>query len=371
MTPAPPAPPRPRERRARRPLRDALGVAAVTALLLLLLEGGLRLFWPHADRLETSDGAPFAVRDAALGYRLHPAITVVHRAPEFTARYRTDALGLRDGPWRAAGGDSAARPRVLLVGDSFTFGHGLDDGATWAALLAAGLRAGGASVDVVNAGVPGYSTANEAAWLERLLPRLRPDAVVLAFLPNDLAGNEAGIAAEDGAAGEGGGLGGLHVVRAARRLAFTSDALYVRLYLATGRRSLASAPGLAGAGATQAAFGRVARACQRTGAQLAVVSIPQRFGVLYEQSGAREPGVDVRAADRFLATLVTGTGAAWWPAFDTLRAASRTGERYFPLDGHLNPDGARVLAAFLVPRVRGLLAAPAAPPPARPVPTRL
>jgi lysophospholipase L1-like esterase len=75
--------------------------------------------------------------------------------------------------------------RVLALGDSCTFGRGVEDGEAWPARLEARLRAAGQDAAVQNAGVPGYGTTQERGLLRRLAPRVRPTHVVVVWLPND------------------------------------------------------------------------------------------------------------------------------------------------------------------------------------------
>ncbi len=76
--------------------------------------------------------------------------------------------------------------RVLLLGDSMTFGQGLRDEDTFATLLERELSAGGITTEVINSGVPGYNTAQEAAYLRRTGMSYEPDCVLILFIGNDL-----------------------------------------------------------------------------------------------------------------------------------------------------------------------------------------
>ncbi len=67
------------------------------------------------------------------------------------------------------------RDRVLLLGDSITFGYRVADEATFAARL----EAARPDLDVLNFGVEGYGTAQELLRLQRDGLRYRPDVVVL------------------------------------------------------------------------------------------------------------------------------------------------------------------------------------------------
>jgi hypothetical protein len=77
--------------------------------------------------------------------------------------------------------------RVLLLGDSFTFGQGVNDSQTFAAEAQRRLRelCPGRALEIVNAGVPGFSTSQELALLEGEGLALDPDIVVLGFYGND------------------------------------------------------------------------------------------------------------------------------------------------------------------------------------------
>jgi hypothetical protein len=77
--------------------------------------------------------------------------------------------------------------RVLFVGDSFTFGQGVNDDETFAAQTERRLKqlCPTTPLEIVNTGVPGFSTSQELAFLEREGLALEPDVVVLGFYGND------------------------------------------------------------------------------------------------------------------------------------------------------------------------------------------
>jgi lysophospholipase L1-like esterase len=77
------------------------------------------------------------------------------------------------------------RFRVLALGDSCTFGLGVEDDATWPAQLERALRTQGIDAEVVNAGVPGYSAFQGMRFLETRGLSLEPDVVVVTFGFND------------------------------------------------------------------------------------------------------------------------------------------------------------------------------------------
>jgi lysophospholipase L1-like esterase len=122
-------------------------------------------------------------RVPGLEYELAPDIDGVHRGVSM----RTNSLGMRDGEPLPA--DTPHLVRIAAIGDSFTFGYGVNQGEDFPAqleqLLNSHESAGGRRFDVLNFGVGGYSTVDEEAVLrEKALP-LKPDLVVLAYCLND------------------------------------------------------------------------------------------------------------------------------------------------------------------------------------------
>lgn len=99
-------------------------------------------------------------------------------------RTRTNELGMR-GP--RLGPRRAGELRVLGVGDSMMFGHGVDEDRCFLALAAAELGAElGRAVTPCNAGVPAYGFRAARRRLERLRERVAPDAIVASLcLGND------------------------------------------------------------------------------------------------------------------------------------------------------------------------------------------
>lgn len=115
----------------------------------------------------------------------------LNRETKSLTTVRLDANGFR-GP-----GHSVEKPagvhRTLILGDSFTAGLHVPEADTYPARLQAHLNArspGDATFEVINAGVPGYSTAQELALFREVGWTLHPDLVVLAvYLGNDIANN--------------------------------------------------------------------------------------------------------------------------------------------------------------------------------------
>jgi lysophospholipase L1-like esterase len=94
----------------------------------------------------------------------------------------TNADGLRTAVPRAREPDTK---RVALMGDSNVFGWGLNDGQTLAAQAETLLHKEGLQIEIINAGQPGYSTA-QVSWLfERTVAQYQPDLTVVFLSMHD------------------------------------------------------------------------------------------------------------------------------------------------------------------------------------------
>lgn len=108
-----------------------------------------------------------------------PFSTAVHRTDEFDLRVRINNLGFR-GPHIDPKKNGK---RVLVVGDSFTFGWGVPDEATWVQMLDSAQT----DVEVLNLGRGGAHPGDHVQLLRKALPLLQPDLVVVGILQaNDL-----------------------------------------------------------------------------------------------------------------------------------------------------------------------------------------
>ena len=97
----------------------------------------------------------------------------------------TNSRGLRERELPLA--KPAGARRVIFLGDSVTFGAGVNDDEPFPRLLEAGVNGSGSGpIETVNTGVVGYNTVQELARLEQAGLPYRPDVVVLTFVVNDL-----------------------------------------------------------------------------------------------------------------------------------------------------------------------------------------
>jgi lysophospholipase L1-like esterase len=102
---------------------------------------------------------------------------------EYSVRVRVNRYGLR-GPELEP---SRGAFRLLAVGDSFTFGTGVEENQTFVERAASELRLSGYPAVALNGGTPGFGPPDAVSWVERHGRELDPDVVVLTiFLGNDL-----------------------------------------------------------------------------------------------------------------------------------------------------------------------------------------
>ncbi len=142
----------------RRAAANLLLTYAMLTLLLLAGEAYFRFVYAESDGLPT-----LALRN-------------------WQARHwHTNSLGYRDRDWTPA--DWEGKQTVVVVGDSFAAGWGIEDTADrFSDVLAAQLGDGYA---VINLGAPGASTVTELANL-RAYPLQTPDYVIVQYTLNDI-----------------------------------------------------------------------------------------------------------------------------------------------------------------------------------------
>ena len=102
------------------------------------------------------------------------------------AGYAAPGITIEAGGLRHTGAPPAGTPApILAVGDSFTFGDEVSDAETWPAQLQRLIDR-----PVLNAGVSGYGFDQIVLRAEALVPLYRPEAVVVAFIADDIRRTE-------------------------------------------------------------------------------------------------------------------------------------------------------------------------------------
>lgn len=283
-----------------------------------------------------------------------------------------NGAGLRDAeeiPARKPPGEL----RVLVLGDSFTFGNGVGDSDTYAEVLEARLRERGLAARVLNAGVQGYDVHQEADWLRERGLALEPDAIVVGLYENDIVRRkDAGAAAPvtpEGALAKGTLREllpdrWLYAVKRLRSVAFLGLSLRElrwRLF-----------PPASNYHAKAFFFGESSPASERAWAdvrdslteirELGASAGAPAIAAIFPHHDQMEPGILDRTYRDPLVALTGELGLAPVDLLPAFRAAAARGETAFiPFDGHPNELGQRLAGEALAEPVALALEVKAAP----------
>ncbi len=146
--------------------------------VLLIGEGLARITPRSASGLGPNSGQTLLQGHATRIWSLIPG---VNSNGETTAT--VNAMGLRGAEPQLP--RPSERQRILIMGDSWFFGHGVKDTETLAHFLEQRLRAEGVDVDVINTAVPGYSVLQGREFLREDGWDLEPTLMLLGFFWSD------------------------------------------------------------------------------------------------------------------------------------------------------------------------------------------
>ena len=184
------------------------GAIALVPALLLVFEIGTRILRPHIDPLAVFVTSPQLKVDTqgtnTSGlFEFDPVLTWKIRSGlknvwwDYTV-VSTNKRGLR--MKREIGEKKAGALRVVMLGDSVTFGYRvpiarertdvkkIDPGKTYPVLVEERLRAAhsGREIEIIPLACPGYTSGQGLAWLQRDIEELQPDIVTACFGWNDI-----------------------------------------------------------------------------------------------------------------------------------------------------------------------------------------
>jgi len=153
-----------------------------TLFALFLSEIALRLIGldplyvsPERDR--------FWKYDSLLGWAHQPRQEGIFETPQFRTFVRINENGLRDRQHSYERQNDIER--ILVLGDSFAWGYGVEESERFSQQLEESL-----GVEVINAGVSGYSTDQELLWYRSEGIKYETDLVILVLAGNDVGDND-------------------------------------------------------------------------------------------------------------------------------------------------------------------------------------
>ena len=357
--------------------------AVLRRLLLVLFGIGVAVAFAEValrvtDRIPDVNNPLYSFHDSdpGLGWRGKANARLRFRRPDFDVVIAHDADG-----WRLPDPARPERPlrRVLVLGDSFTWGWGVNQGEVFTDHLQRRL---GPEVAVYNRGVNGFGTSQEYLLMKRELEAGQFDAVVVMFFQNDMT---------DDIAGKNGrrpifDLDGDRLVprnQPARRLLnpferFLKDhsRAYQLIDFQVGRvmRALfqddedgwqntddgthVDYHEVAGAVVTQRILSAMHRLASEHGARLIVVYLPHRS----EIEGDRGRNANIRAAHALVQDFAASERVALVDLTAPFREHIARGDALiYPHDEHWSPAGHAVAAEALL--ASGALAGNGVPPP--------
>lgn len=123
------------------------------------------------------------VPDPVLHHSYRPHCRVHGASSEWNVQVQLNSLGLREEEIHRKVDDQV---RILMLGDSFTIGWGVNNDQTFSALLERRLQEAGMNAEVINAGATSYSPILEYLYLREKGLELQPDIVILNFDMSDV-----------------------------------------------------------------------------------------------------------------------------------------------------------------------------------------
>lgn len=153
-------------------------------LALLISELFVALVMPQQVRMARTPGSFFLRYDPDIGWINREGAEGEDNPPTGIPAYkvRINSLGYRGREVPVS--KPIGTRRIAFIGDSNTFGYGVQEPRRFSDILAGTAPA---KTEILNLGVFGYGTDQEAIFLEKSVLRFTPDMVVLAVSAGDLS----------------------------------------------------------------------------------------------------------------------------------------------------------------------------------------
>jgi hypothetical protein len=338
-------------------LRTGLLVLLLTALTLGATELIARMMFPgFADdevyldrafeRLLNStiefdpDGENFSKK---FGFALKPNSQRTQRTAEYAYTSRTNSLGFRS---REIVPKREGEYRVMLLGDSFFWGVGVEASETIAAAIE---EAGKSRISAHNFSVVGYNTVQELIVAKSYVGRLQPDHIVLGFfVGNDMVSNALTFVDEDGNYATSDGMEAKVRHEIKRRIGILFHSVIYRIFalhvhvpriryqIATSQEVIARSFEL---------LQELDVLAKRAGARFSVAVLYPRDSV---QGGLVEAWSGSRHAGELIASFCRDNSIEVLDLIRYMNTPEHNEMYFFEQDGHPNREGNQVIARTIV-----------------------
>lgn len=305
----------------------AIGMAGLELLVRIAYSDGSNFdieMWRYAEEVKQVSDIP------GIGHEHRPGVSGVYMGVPVAI----NSMGLRDREYSLE--KPAGVTRILMLGDSLTFGWGAPEEGTTSKALERLLNAGGPGrYEVINTGVGNTNTAMQTAYFVNKGYRFQPDIVVLNYFINDAEETpkkkENWFTKHSYAAVF---LGGRWDIIQRMYLGKADWREYYRdLYL----------PGAVGWQEAERSFAELADFCRDKGIKLMVVNYPE----LHEL--AEYPFADVTAE---IARLAESRGLPFLDLLPSIRGEEPTSLWVTPTDSHPNAKAAELFAQAIAAKLR-------------------
>ena len=285
----------------------------------------------------------YFVANEFYGYGLASNFRGTYSQPEFTISVNTNSQGLRDVEHVSDNGDF----RILALGDSFTFGVGVELKDLYLSRLEQMLnRNKERGYSIIKAGVVGYSTFNEKEYLERIGLGFHPDLVMVQFWWDDLGIDRITYLADSGFLTSG-RIKSNAQLRLFLNRHFRAYAFLRRVFTIISKKNLFAPktfneaedqPGLEKKSAvTLKEFKEIEALCEKNRISCLFILIPPKE-LVYDDSVLRSQWESFRG-------LLSRNKIRYFDCLPVLKESALRGEvAFFKVDPHLNQNGHKIVA---------------------------
>ena len=306
-----------------------------------------------AERMELNRRSDSTfVPDRDLLFKIPPDTDFIARHHDFTMRFKTN-LNLDDIGFR--GGSLGGPVWGVAVGDSYTFGVGVDLEKVWTILVARSVGR-----EILNLGIPGQGPPQYTRVLKRYALPMRPRVVFYGLYYNDVQDSHRFYRSKRTL---------LPFSRYARQYSFTYNLIQARRGSSAKRENALEGDARRGkltpdsiVKSLKGAYKKfderweiaarelreAVHASRDANVQLVILYFPSREQVYWDLMIKKDNLPSSLQVDRLPTTIMKFCGAERIACLDLtgpLRDAARQGrELYFPIDGHWNEEGNRVVA---------------------------